>query len=165
MRGGPRLERSTHTVLTLAFQGALVVVCLLLLEHPLLFILGALSEGLVLLLLLLVMLLVALTALLLGLATLVFEDSELLLLSRAPLHLSDVVRLSFPSLGHETLLFEKGFAVEAVLFLSAQFFVETDLLLSFPLKCLFLAPLLQVSLFLEALLLLQKARFHETLLL
>jgi hypothetical protein len=38
-------------------------------------------------------------------------------------------------------LFEKGFVVETLLFLSVQLFVETDLLLPFPPK------LLQVSLF------------------
>ena len=41
------------------------------------------------------------------------------------------------------LLFEKGFAVEALLFLSIELFVETDLLLLFP------PTLLQESLFLK----------------
>src|SRR5258708_1006960 len=128
----------------LAFQAALVVLCLLPLELPLLFLLGALSEGLVLLLLLRV---TPLSTLLLGLATLLFDDSGLLLLSHAPLLLPDANRLSFLSLGYRTLLLEKGFVVETDLLSSAQFFVETDLLLSFPPKCLLFAPLLQEPLF------------------
>jgi hypothetical protein len=154
---GMWLERCTYAALTLAFQRALVVLCLSPRELLLLVLPGALSEDLVLMLVLLLTDFVALAALLVDLATLLFEDSVLLLLSGAPLLLPKAICLSFLSLGYKTLLFEHGLTIETRLFLSAQFFVETNLLLSFQLKRLLLAPLLllQVPLFLEALLLLQ----------
>src|SRR6266436_439372 len=166
MRVGQRLERCTHAILTLAFQRALVVLCLSSLELLLLFLPNVLSEGLALVLLLLVTQLIALAALLVGLATLLFEESELLLLGGAPLHLPKAICLSFLSLGLKTFLFEKGFAVETLLLLSAQFFVEADLLLPFPLMCLLFASLLlQESLFFESsLFLFQDPLLFETLL-
>jgi len=165
MRHGPRLERRTHAILTPAFQRALVVLCLSPFELPLLFLPRALSKVLVLMLLLLVTLLVALTVLLVRLATLLFKDSQPFHLNRAQLLLPKAICLSFLSLGYKTLLFEKGFAVEALLFLSAQLFVETDLFLSFPpkifLESLFLEPppprILKEALFVETPLLLLKA--------
>src|SRR5258708_23857682 len=105
----------------LAFQAALVVLCLLPLELPLLFLLGALSEGLVLLLLLLV---TPLATLLLGLATLLFDHSGLLLLSLAPLLLPDANPLSFLSLCSRTLFLHYTFVVVTDLLSSAQFFVQ-----------------------------------------
>jgi hypothetical protein len=122
-----------------------------------LFLPGALSGDvvlvLVLVLLLLMTLLVALAVLLVGLTALLFKGSEPLLLNRAPLLLPKAIRLSFLSVSYKTLLFEKGFAVETLLFLSAQLFVETDLLLPFP------PTLLQESMFLKTPPLLQEALF------
>jgi hypothetical protein len=122
-----------------------------------LFFLGALSK---LLLLLLTMLLVALTNLLSSLAPLFFQVIEPLLLYSPPPLLPESIRLFFLSFEEKTLLFEESFAIEALLLLSTQFLVETDLLLSFSSKSfllLFNALLLfqQKSLFLEALLFLQ----------
>ena len=94
---GPRLGR-TQAILTLAFQRALVVLCLSSLELPLLILPGPLSEYLVLVLLLLVTLLVALMDLFVSLATLLFKDSKSLLLNSVPLLLPKVIRLSFLSL-------------------------------------------------------------------
>ena len=109
MRSGPRLKRRTHAILTLAFQSALVVLCLSPLELPILFLPGAaLSLNLVLVLWLLVLLLmllslvtlfVAFKVLLVGLATLLFKDSEPLLIDRAPLLLQNAIRLFFPGFG------------------------------------------------------------------
>jgi hypothetical protein len=100
MRRG-RLDRRTHAILTLAFHRALVVLCLSPLVLPLLFLPGARSVDLVMVLLLLVTQLVALAVLLVGLATLFFKDSEPLLLNRAPLRvfLPKAIRLSFLNLG------------------------------------------------------------------
>lgn len=171
------LERRTHAILTLALQRTLVVLCLPSCKLLLLLIFGALSRDLVLLVLLLVLLrllvlllvllqlllllvlvllvteLVALAALFGDLAPVLLELPVLSLLSCAQLLLPESVGLFFLGLPLDSLLLENSFANETRLFLSAYLFVETDLLLSFPLEPFFLEPLLfKESLILKALL-------------
>jgi len=147
----PRVERRAHAVLALSFQCALVVPLLPFLKPPFLFFPGALLEDLLLLC---------------GLAALLFGDPEPLLFSGAPLFLEKSICLYLLSFALKTLSLEKGLAlrtlylekdlaIDARLLLSAQLFVEMDLLLSFPLKSFLLASLffLDAPLFLKALLL------------
>ncbi|KAI0279241.1 hypothetical protein BC826DRAFT_1081499 [Russula brevipes] len=132
----------------LAFQRPLVVLRLEQLELRLSFLQGTLSENTFLLVMLLLAELVALAALFGSFAVLFFEELVIFLLRSAVLFLPKLICLHFLSFDTKTL-FEKSLAIKALLFLSAQLFVETDLHLTFPLEPFLASLIFEPPLFLK----------------